>query len=130
MENGRIFISYRRTDRGDLVERLYDRLDAHFGRGRVFIDVDGIPAGVDFVAHIEELLAQCGAVVAVIGPRWADELRDRAQAAGASGEPDFVRVELERALALKKTVLPVLLGDAHMPTAAGLPDSLAPMGRL
>lgn len=130
MASDRIFLSYRRTDRGDLVERLYDRLEQHFGHARVFIDVDGIPAGADFVAHIEHILGQCGLVIAVIGPRWVEELHTRSEAAGAAGQTDFVRVELERAVALGTPVLPVLLGEARMPRGLDLPDSLAPIARL
>lgn len=48
-----IFVSYRRGDRGDLVERLYDRLEEHFGVQSVFIDVDGIPPGVNFLEHVD-----------------------------------------------------------------------------
>jgi hypothetical protein len=43
-----IFICYRRDDSGPAAGRIYDRLEAHFGRGRVFIDVDDIPLGVNW----------------------------------------------------------------------------------
>ena len=37
-----IFISYRREDTAGYAGRLYDRLAAHFGPDRVFMDVEGI----------------------------------------------------------------------------------------
>ena len=46
---GRIFISYRRADSAGYAGRIYDRLTAHFGEDAVFMDVDTIEAGVDFV---------------------------------------------------------------------------------
>jgi len=44
-----IFISYRREDSAGHAGRLFDRLREHFGKDRVFLDVVGIDAGVDFV---------------------------------------------------------------------------------
>jgi hypothetical protein len=130
LERGHIFISYRRGDRGDLVERLYDRLDAHFGRGQVFIDVDGVPVATDFFEHIDGILQQSAVVVAIIGSRWAEELQGRATVQPGNVPHDYLRAELERALTLKKVILPVLLGDAIMPDPSALPESLAPITRV
>lgn len=49
-----IFISYRRDDSAGYAGRLYDRLAAHFGATRVFMDVEGIEPGIDFVNAIED----------------------------------------------------------------------------
>ena len=49
----RIFISYRREDAPGHAGRLYDRLTAHFGADQVFIDIDTIEPGEDFVSAIE-----------------------------------------------------------------------------
>ena len=43
-----IAISYRRQDSNPVAGRLYDRLQAEFGKGNVFMDFDSIPYGVDF----------------------------------------------------------------------------------
>ena len=48
-----IFISYRRDDSAGYAGRLYDRLVAHFGADIVFMDVEGIEPGTDFVKAIE-----------------------------------------------------------------------------
>lgn len=49
----KIFISYRRVDDYGGVGRMFDRLEAHFGQGNVFVDVDSnMPLGVDFRAFI------------------------------------------------------------------------------
>jgi hypothetical protein len=50
----RIFLSYRRDDSGGYAGRLYDRLSQHFGRSNLFMDIDTIALGLDFVEAIEE----------------------------------------------------------------------------
>ncbi len=47
----RIFISYRREDSAGYVGRLHDRLSSHFGDDALFIDIDNIGPGEDFVAR-------------------------------------------------------------------------------
>jgi hypothetical protein len=50
----KIFISYRRNDSASNAGRIYDRLEGHFGQGQVFMDVDTIRPGVDFVEVVQE----------------------------------------------------------------------------
>jgi hypothetical protein len=50
----RIFINYRRQDSEGYVGRLYDHLVQHFDAGDVFMDVDDIPPGADFVQVLED----------------------------------------------------------------------------
>ena len=69
---GRIFINYRRGDDQAAAGRLYDRLLQHFDREQLFMDVDAIEPGVDFVKSLDEQVAACIAFIAVIGPRWLD----------------------------------------------------------
>jgi hypothetical protein len=44
-----IFVSYRREDASASAGRLYDRLSARWGVDDVFIDVDTLKPGVDFL---------------------------------------------------------------------------------
>ena len=67
---GKIFINYRRDDSIGMAGRLHDRLAQTFGRDKLFMDVDHIPAGVDFVAHLNNQVAACDVVLVVIGPNW------------------------------------------------------------
>ena len=46
-----IFINYRRDDSTAMAGRLHDRLAQRFGRKTLFMDVDNIPPGVDFVSR-------------------------------------------------------------------------------
>jgi hypothetical protein len=120
-----IFISYRREDSGGHAGRLCDRLSARFGGDRVFMDIQDIRPGQNFATSIEETIATCDCVIAVIGPRWLETVRARLQ----SGD-DFVRHEIEAALRRRVLVIPVLVGGARMPPAADLPSALAEVSLL
>lgn len=119
-----VFISYRRDDAGGHAGRLSDRLIARFGAERVFMDVQDIQPGQNFEQAIEQTIAKCDHMLAVIGPRWLQILQARA----ASGE-DFVRHEIGVALARGTTVIPVLVGGATMPARDQLPAALAAFAR-
>jgi len=62
-QTGRIFISYRREDSAGYAGRIYDRLTAHFGKDAIFMDVDTIAAGVDFVEVLENAVQSCDVLV-------------------------------------------------------------------
>src|SRR6516164_6116196 len=55
----KIFISYRREDAPGQAGRLSDRLKQEFGNDNVFIDVDTLLPGDDFVDAIGETLGRC-----------------------------------------------------------------------
>jgi hypothetical protein len=119
-----VFISYRRDDAGGHAGRLADRLVARFGAARVFMDVEDIQPGQNFQQTIEQTIAKCDHMIAVVGPRWLQILQARAD----RGE-DFVRHEISVALARGTTVIPVLVGGAAMPAAEQLPPALAAFSR-
>ena len=50
----RIFISYRRDDAASDAGRLADHLQRRFGADRVFLDVEAIEPGTDFVEVLQE----------------------------------------------------------------------------
>lgn len=123
----RFFLSYRRDDNAGFAGRLSDALEAAFGVGSVFRDVDDIRPGVDFAAPINSQLQSAHAVLVMIGPHWLE--------AGADGrrridEPDdFVRCEVAAGLASGKPVIPLLLGNATMPEGKELPNAIAGLAR-
>src|SRR5687767_4239586 len=119
-----LFISYRRDDAGGHAGRLSDRLIARFGADRVFMDVQDIQPGQNFEQAIEQTIAKCDHMIAVVGPRWLQILQARA----ACGE-DFVCHEISVALARGTTVIPVLVGGATMPARDQLPPALAAFSR-
>ncbi|MBV9891343.1 MAG: toll/interleukin-1 receptor domain-containing protein [Rhizobacter sp.] len=122
-----IFLSYRRQDSQSATGRLADDLEAHFGDERVFRDHE-IAAGDDFVAAIRRSVESSTVILAVVGPRWLAstdaEGRRRLDDAG-----DFVRLEIELALAARVPVVPVLVDGAMMPNASALPPSLQAFAR-
>jgi hypothetical protein len=118
------FISYRRQDSGGHAGRLLDRLAARFGNDHVFMDVQDIQPGQNFATAIEQTLARCSHVIAVVGPQWLELLKQRA----AAGE-DLVREEIAVALKRQLTVIPVLVGGAQMPSTSDLPPELAGFAR-
>ena len=115
-----IFISYRREDSGGHAGRLCDRLTARFGNSRVFMDLQDIAPGQNFAQSIDETIAKCDCVVAVIGPRWLESIKNRAAA-----PEDYVEHEIAAALRRNVTVIPVLVGGARVPDGEQLPASLS-----
>ncbi len=122
-----IFLSYRRDDSAGFAGRLSDELEAKLGASTVFRDVDDSRPGEDFVATINNQLKEVSAVLVMVGPHWL--------AADSSGQrrldkaDDFVRLEIQAALASDKPVIPVLVAGAAMPSEADLPPEIAGLAR-
>ncbi|MGH3931178.1 MAG: toll/interleukin-1 receptor domain-containing protein, partial [Pseudonocardiaceae bacterium] len=57
--DGGIFVSYRREETEHVAGRIADRLIARFGESKVFMDVDSIPPGVDFIEAIQRAIRGC-----------------------------------------------------------------------
>ena len=122
----RIFISYRRDDAASDAGRLADHLQRRFGANRVFLDVEAIEPGTDFVQVLQESLRQTAAMLVVIGPRWVSQLAP--DGTRRLDDPnDFVRLEVEAALSRNTRVVPVLVQGAALPRKEDLPASLAPL---
>ncbi len=119
-----IFISYRRSDSPDATGRIYDRLVGAFGKAQVFKDVDSIPLGRDFRGHLNDIVGNCGVMLAIVGPYWT-QARNPAGQRRLEDADDFVRIELETALARDIPVVPVLVAHAQLPVGSELPGSLA-----
>lgn len=120
---GAIFISYRRDDSEGHAGRLAEDLAERFGRDAVFFDVDTIAPGEDFRRAIDDNVARCGVLLAVIGPRWLEAAAGGTRRLDDPG--DFVRLEIAAALRRKIPVVPVLVQGAKMPQAAVLPADLS-----
>ena len=125
----RIFISYRREDAPGHAGRLYDRLTAHFGEDQVFMDIDTIEPGEDFVSAIEKAVGSVDALVAVIGRSWLDVLDSDTGQRRLENANDYVRLEIKTALERKIRVIPVLVQQASMPLKTELPADVAGLTR-
>lgn len=123
-----IFISYRRDDSSGHVGRLYDALSAHFGRTRLFFDIDHIAPGQDFVQVLEDSLNRSSVMIVVMGKRWGGSGKIGARRIDDPG--DFVRLEVASGLRRPELkVIPALIQGAKMPGPAALPEELRDLSR-
>jgi hypothetical protein len=128
MTSAKLFINYRREDTAPYAGRLYDRLVARFGKETVFIDIDQIEPGEDFVDAIDRKVGVCDIAIALIGPKWL-RVTDAAGKRRIDDSEDFVRMEIVAALERKIRVIPVLVGGASMPQKKDLPEALTLLSR-
>src|SRR5262249_17785546 len=119
----KLFISYRREDTEFVAGHIYQLLVSHFGKEAIFMDIDTIPLGVDFVEHLSRAVGQCDIVLAMIGEKWLD-IRNAKGLRRLDDPSDFVRIEIHTALERNIPVIPVLIGKTTMPGAEQLPDDL------
>jgi formylglycine-generating enzyme required for sulfatase activity len=127
----KIFISYRREDSKHAVGRLHAALKRHVRDPKrdIFIDIDNIPKGVDFVEHLDQQVAQCDVMLAVIGPSWLNAKDANTNRRRLDDPADFVRIEVASALKRGIPVVPVVLDDTEIPSAQSLPDDLQALAR-
>ncbi|MBE9108006.1 toll/interleukin-1 receptor domain-containing protein [Nodosilinea sp. LEGE 07298] len=118
-----ISISYRISDSADITGRIRERLVDYFGAEQIFRDVQSIPLGIDFRDNINTELDNCQVMVVVIGPTWLS-VEDTDGDRRLEHPDDWVRREIETALNRGIPVIPVLLGNARLPKAEELPESL------
>lgn len=123
-----IFINYRRDDVPGVAGRLYDHLAQKFPPRQLFIDVDAIKPGLDFVEQIDTQIAQCHVVLAVIGTHWLAD-KDQEGRKRLDDANDFVRLELASALKRNIPLIPILVDGAAMPSEQDLPPDLKPLAR-
>src|SRR6516225_3972439 len=126
--SGQIFISYRREESRWSARSLHDRLCRDFDPNQIFIDIDAIALGEDFVKAIETTVAKCDVLIAVIGINWLNSKDDHGDRRLDNPE-DFVRMEIGTALRRDIRVIPVLVDGALMPRSTELPDNLKPLVR-
>ncbi len=123
-----IFISYRRDDSAAHAGRIYDYLAAHYGDDQIFMDIEDIAPGRDFMEVIEERVAACDVQLVIIGKHWAN-IRDEHGRQRLENADDGVRMEIAAALKRDIVMVPLLVGGAKMPRALELPPELEPLLR-
>ena len=125
----KIVISYRREDSSGWAGRVYDRLADKFGEGEVFIDIDDILVGQDFVDTIESRITSSYAIVAIVGRNWTDAVN--ADGIRKLDDPDdTLALELRTALQNNVDVLPVLVDGAAMPVPSKIPEDIRKFARI
>jgi hypothetical protein len=126
--SGLIFISYRREESLWSARSLCDRLSTSFGPEQIFMDIDAIALGEDFVKKIDKTVSKCDVLIAVIGTNWLTSKDDQGDRR-LDDPQDFVRMEIATALSRDIRVIPVLVDKALMPRSTDLPDNLKPLVR-
>src|SRR5258708_30781520 len=126
--SGQIFISYRREESSAWAGRLSDRLSNHFPSNLIFMDVDSVDLGEDFVKTIQKTVGSCDVVIGVMGKGWLSVCDQEGQRRLDNPE-DFVRIEIATALKRDIRVIPVLVDGASMPRDRDLPDDLKALVR-
>jgi|GEM_PF-2036468 len=125
----KIFISYRREDSQHQADRLHAALSRKMPKKNIFIDVDNIPVGVDFVRHLDQQVSQCDVLLALIGPDWLEAKNPQTGKRRLDDPKDFVRIEIASALKRGIPVAPVLLDSAPFPPENKLPEDLKALTR-
>ena len=125
--SGKIFISYRVRERA-IARNIYERLIATYGRDVVFFDVESISPGDDWKQAIGQALKRCSVVLAVITPRWLEDLNERAQS--RPEETDYVLLELSTALRTHTPIVNVITEGASLPRDKELPRELEGLSNL
>lgn len=122
----RIFINYRRDDAHGVAGRLFDRLSRNFSPGDMFMDVDAMKPGLDFVKQLDEQVSKCDVVLAIISPGWLNAVDEKGRRK-LDLPRDSVRIELSSALKREIPVIPLLVNGTLMPPEDDLPDDLKPL---
>ena len=121
----RLVVSYRRVDTGGDARSLAETLAERFGEDNVFFDIHGIAPGQPFDQVIAKAVEASDVFIACIGQHWLTVTAPDGSRRIDNPE-DYVRRELEGALAADVLVIPVTFEGAQMPGPADLPDSLKP----
>ncbi|HEX6145641.1 MAG TPA: toll/interleukin-1 receptor domain-containing protein [Acidimicrobiia bacterium] len=124
----RVFLSYRRDDTAGRAGRLHDALVSRLGPRNVFMDVATIAVGTDFVEQVDRAIAGSDVSLVVIGPNWLG-IEDADGRRRLDDPDDHVRSEVRSALGSSNPVVPVLVGDATLPTEDELPSDLVTLVR-
>ncbi len=126
----KFFISYRREDAGFAVDQIHKALKSYVRTpDDIFVDIDNIPPGVDFVDHLNRHVDQCDVMLVAIGLNWLRATNKATNSHRLDDPDDFVRIEIASALSRGISVVPLLLGGSKMPSEDQLPDILKPLIR-
>ncbi|MET8020713.1 toll/interleukin-1 receptor domain-containing protein [Streptomyces decoyicus] len=119
-----VFINYRTGDGAVAAVLLDEELKDVFGPENVFRDRRTTPPGVHFPPELWRHLENCAVLLVLIGPNWLS-VRDEAGRRRIDVPGDYVHDEIRAALQWRKTVIPVLIDSAVLPSKDQLPADIA-----
>ena len=109
-----IFVSYARSDFSSAV-LIRNTLGGLYGESSVYIDSSHIRPATKWLTNLNETLGGVLLLIAIVGDGWTEKMQDSS---------DYVRQELECALANGAEILPVLVNQTRMPSPKKLPEAL------
>jgi len=124
-----VFISYRRDSDAARAVMLDKTISGTFNRPKepptvaIYRDTSE-RLGVSWPEEVRDRCSVADIVLAVIGPDWL-AARDQNYRRRIDQADDWVRQEIELALAGTKTLIPIAFGGSDIPSPAALPDSIA-----
>ncbi|MYR44375.1 toll/interleukin-1 receptor domain-containing protein [Streptomyces sp. SID5910] len=118
-----VFVNYRTGDEESAATMIARELARRFGRERIFFASDSIKLGHRFPTELIRAVEKCEALLAVVGPRWA-EVRGPDGSPALQAEQDWTRREIRTALEQGILVIPVLVGRATRIDPTVLPEDL------
>ena len=117
------FVSYRRKDYPDYAARIRDRFVTRFGRENVLIDFDSIPPAAKWKNFVSHAIANCDALIVIIGPRWLELLHEHS----LDFDQDNVYFEITLAISQNKIIIPISMSESFIPIDTQLPPGIRPM---
>lgn len=118
-----VFVNYRTGDEESVATMIARELAGRFGSERIFFASNSIELGHRFPAELVRAVEECDALLAVVGPRWA-EVRGADGRPALDSEQDWTRREIQTALDRGILVIPVLVGRVTRIDRTVLPDDL------
>jgi hypothetical protein len=120
----RVFISYRRNDAQYQARDVYQELSKVLPPQNIFMDIDSIPLGADFIQVLKDSINQCQVLLVLIGRDWINASDSTSNRRRLENINDLVRVEIREGLKRGIPVVPVLLDRAPMPDPNHLPEDI------
>ena len=124
-----VFICYRELDSGHAAGRINYWLKSKLRDDvTLFMDVDNIRKGEDFVEKLDAAIRETDVLLAIIGPHWLDAT-DSLGNRRIDLEDDFVRTEIAIAIQRNIAIMPVMIDGAKPPKQRELPEPIAKLAR-
>lgn len=121
---GKAFVNFRVGDVEQAAVLIDHKLCAAFGSDNVFRSGRSLRAGISFPPELVSEAANCAVMLVVVGGQWL--VKDDKGKRRIDAPADWVRTEIELALAGGRPVIPVLVdGRARLATDDALPASIA-----
>ncbi|OAI43489.1 hypothetical protein AYO38_10765 [bacterium SCGC AG-212-C10] len=118
-----VFLSYRRGDAAGWTGRIHEHLARELGEEHVFQDIVDIEGGANWPLELQQRVAACDVLIALIGMRWVGDGPDGRRR--IDQDDDWVRVETARALDRDCVVIPVFVDGMTMRQLGPLPADLS-----